>query len=127
MLSQRERDEIDNEAVLKAWKSLTGSLPASAEGQISRGEVFYSALDLAEYLIGSKELSGWRVSFTSEGGPYTARLFLNAHRAGGTRKIEATHPSSLTIAMTSAIRNWVEQHRGTGVDRERRRDGDLVR
>src|SRR5258708_1241174 len=112
MLSQRERDDIDNEAILEAWKSLTGSLPASAAGRVSRGEVFYSALDLAEHLIGSRELAGWKVSFTSEGGPYTARLFLNTNGTGKSREIEASHPSSLTLAMTSAVRAWVERRRG---------------
>jgi hypothetical protein len=114
MLSQRERDQTDNEAVRAAWQSLTGSLPAAVEGQISRGEVFYSALDLAERLIGPSELCGWRVSFTSEGGPYTAHLFLRPCRADGPREIEALHPWSLTIAMTTAIRAWNEQHHEYG-------------
>jgi hypothetical protein len=111
MLSQRERDEIDNEAIQEAWKALTGSLPASAKERVSRGEVFYSALDLVEHLIGSNELVGWKVSFTSEGGPYTAQLFLETQDNGAGWAIEASHDSSLTIAMTSAIWAWAKQQR----------------
>ncbi len=55
-MSQAERDEIDNKAVQEAWLSLAGTLPVSTEQSIARGEVFYSALDLAEYLIGSDNM-----------------------------------------------------------------------
>jgi hypothetical protein len=107
MTSQQERDETDNRAILEAWKSLTGSLPAFAADRISRGEVFYSALDLAEYLIGLDELMGWKVSFTSDGGPYRAELFVKGGADGDASAIEATHETSLTLAMTAAIRAWV--------------------
>ncbi len=55
--SQAERDELDNKAVQEAWLSLAGTLPVSTEQSIARGEVFYSALDLAEYLIGSDDMA----------------------------------------------------------------------
>ncbi len=73
----RSRDEIDNEAIRQAWLTFAGAVPDTAAGRVSRGEVFYSALDLAEHLIAPHELSGWRISFKSDAGPYTATLMLH--------------------------------------------------
>jgi hypothetical protein len=109
-LSQAERDELDNRAVQDAWLSLAGTLPTSTDQSIRRGEVFYSALELAEYLIGSKSLAGWRVSFTTDGGPYAAALFLNDQQSGTQGEITASHPNSLALAFTSAIRKWMDQN-----------------
>jgi hypothetical protein len=106
MLPQYERDRLDNEAVQGAWITLTGALPALAEQRISRGEVFYSALDLAETMIGSKILAGWRVSFTTDGGPYAATLLLNDAKGGAANEIAASHPSSLALAFISVIEKW---------------------
>ena len=108
ILTQDERDEIDNRAVQEAWLSLAGSLPASTEQSIAWGEVFYSALELAEYLIGTRDLTGWRISFTTDGGPYAAALFLKNSRTGTPSEITASHPTSLALAFTSAIRKWMD-------------------
>jgi hypothetical protein len=108
-LSQAERDEIDNRAVQEAWLSMAGTLPTSTEQSIGRGEVFYSALELAEFLIGSNSLTGWRISFTTDGGPYVAALFLNDERSGRQSSITASHPNSLALAFTSVIRKWMDQ------------------
>jgi hypothetical protein len=105
---QRVRDEIDNEAICRAWLALAGTLPDAAAGRVSRGEVFYSALDLAEHLIAPKELSGWRIGFTSDGGPYSATLILCNPRSGGFSEISASHPESLTLAFLSAIDRWAQ-------------------
>jgi hypothetical protein len=105
---QRVRDEIDNEAIREAWLTWVGTLPDAAAGRVSRGEVFYSALDLAEHLIAPKELSGWRISFTSDGGPYSATLILCNPRSGITSEISAAHPQSLTLAFLSVIGRWAE-------------------
>jgi hypothetical protein len=105
-MSQAERDEIDNKAVQEAWLSLAGTLPVSTEQSIARGEVFYSALDLAEYLIGSDNMAGWRISFTTDGGPYAAALLLNGPPGETGREITASHPTSLALAFTSVIRKW---------------------
>src|SRR5690348_17166423 len=109
-ISQAERDELDNKAVQEAWLSLAGTLPASTEQSIARGEVFYSALDLAEYIIGSRAMAGWRISFTTDGGPYAAALLLNGTQGKGEaqREITASHPTSLAMAFTSVIRKWAE-------------------
>jgi len=108
-LTQVERDEIDNRAVEEAWLSLAGNLPKSTEQSIRRGEVFYSVLELAEYLIGSKHLTGWRISFTTDGGPYAAALFLADPTSGAQHEITATHPNSLTLAFTSALKKWIDR------------------
>jgi hypothetical protein len=108
ILTQNERDEIDNRAVQEAWLSLAGSLPVSTEQSISRGEVFYSALDLAEYLIGTSNLAGWRISFTTDGGPYAATLLLKGPGAETQSEITASHPTSLALAFTSVIKNWAD-------------------
>ena len=105
-LPERERDRIDNEAVHDAWISLTGALPRFAEQRISRGEVFYSALDLAEAVIGSKNLAGWRISFTTEGGPYGAALLLKDTGNGASTEIIASHPTSLALAFISVVEKW---------------------
>jgi hypothetical protein len=105
---QRVRDEIDNEAIRQAWLTWVGSIPETAAGRVSRGEVFYSALDLAELLIAPNELSGWRISLTSEGGPYSVTLILCSPRSGGPSEISASHPESLTLAFLSAIDKWAE-------------------
>jgi hypothetical protein len=105
---QRVRDEIDNDAIRQAWLTWVGSLPEAAAGRVSRGEVFYSALDLAEHLIAPDELSGWRINLTSEGGPYSATLILCNQRTGGPSEISASHPESLTLAFLSAIDRWAE-------------------
>jgi hypothetical protein len=106
--TQAERDELDNKAVQEAWLSLAGTLPVSTEQSIGRGEVFYSALDLAEYLIGSSSLAGWRISFTTDGGPYVAVLLLNGPRDETQRELTASHPTSLALAFTSVIRKWAD-------------------
>jgi hypothetical protein len=102
----RLRDEIDNDAVRQAWLTLVGSLPEEAAGRVSRGEVFYSALDLAEHLIAPGQLSGWRISFTSDGGPYGATLILHTTGSGAVSEISCSHPHSLTLAFLSVIERW---------------------
>jgi hypothetical protein len=108
-LTQGERDDIDNRSVRDAWKSLVGNVPFPAEQQVERGEVFYSALDLAELVIGPRRLAGWRVSFTSDGGPYAATLIVRDSPLDGLEEFTATHPRSLTLALTSVVRAWAEQ------------------
>jgi hypothetical protein len=105
---QRVRDEIDNEAIRQAWLALVGTLPDAAADRVSRGEVFYSALDLAEHLIAPNELSGWRISFTSNGGPYLATLMLRNPNSGIVSEISAAHPESLTLAFLSVIDRWAK-------------------
>jgi hypothetical protein len=104
----RARDEIDNEAIRNAWLALAGALPDAAAGRVSRGEVFYSALDLAEHLIAPGELSGWRISFTSEGGPYLATLMLRNPQSGLVSELTAQHAESLTLAFISVIDRWAK-------------------
>jgi hypothetical protein len=104
---QRLRDEIDNEAIHQAWLTWVGSIPETAAGRVSRGEVFYSALDLAEYLIAPDEFTGWRISLTSEGGPYSATLILHDPWSGP-REMSASDPESLTLAFLSAIDSWAK-------------------
>ena len=106
MSEQSERDEIDNNAIRHAWQTLAGSVPDVTAGRVSRGEVFYAALDLAEYLIAPSELGGWRISFTSNGGPYLATLILRNQKSGVTSEISASHPVSLTLAFLSVIEQW---------------------
>lgn len=113
ILGQNERDEIDNRAVQEAWRSLAGMLPASTEQSIARGEVFYSALELAEYLIGTNNLVGWRISFTTDGGPYAAALLLKDPGAETQSEIAASHPTSLALAFTSVIRKWADNTKRT--------------
>jgi len=108
-LAQDERDEIDNRSVREAWKSLVGAVPFPAEQQVERGEVFYSALDLAETIVGPTRLAGWRVSFTSEGGPYAATLIVRDSKSNLPNEFTATHPRSLTLALTSVVRAWAEK------------------
>jgi hypothetical protein len=105
---QRVRDETDNEAIRQAWQTLVGSLPDAAAGRVSRGEVFYSALDLAEHLIAPSELSGWRISLTSEGGPYSATLIVSNPESGVVSEISASDPQSLTLAFLCAIDQWAK-------------------
>jgi hypothetical protein len=102
----RSRDEIDNKAIRQAWLTFAGAVPDTATGRVSRGEVFYSALDLAEHLIAPNELSGWRISFTSDGGPYTATLMLRDSRYGIVSEISAEHAQSLTLAFIAVIGMW---------------------
>lgn len=102
-LTQLERDEIDNRAVREAWLRYIGSIPLTIEQQIGRGEVFFSALDLAETVLGPKRLDGWRVSFSSEGGPYTVTLTVRHVSTDQPANMTATHPGSLTLAMTSVL------------------------
>jgi hypothetical protein len=114
---QQVRDEIDNEAVRQAWLTLVGTLPAAAAGRVSRGEVFYSALDLVEHLIEPGQLLGWRISFSSDGGPYSATLMLRNPASGIPSELSSSHPESLTLAFLSVIDRWnegrVETSRGT--------------
>jgi hypothetical protein len=105
---QRVRDEIDNDAVRRAWLALAGSLPDAAAGRVSRGEVFYSALDLAEHLIAPEQLSGWRISFTSDGGPYLATLMLRDPKSGIVSELSSSHPESLTLAFLSVMESWAK-------------------
>jgi hypothetical protein len=105
---RRVRDQIDNEAIRQAWLALAGILPDAAAGRVSRGEVFYSALDLAEHLIAPNELSGWRISFTSDGGPYLATLILRNPKSGAVSELSASHPESLTLAFVSVIDRWAK-------------------
>jgi hypothetical protein len=105
---QSARDETDNEAIRQAWLTWVGTLPDAAAGRVSRGEVFYSALDLAEHLIAPDELSGWRISFTSDGGPYSATLMLCNSKSGIVSEISAAHPQSLTLAFLSVIDRWAK-------------------
>ena len=109
-LPQHERDNIDNKAVRDAWILLTGVLPDRAEQRVSRGEVFYSALDLAEALIGSTNLAGWRVSFTTDGGPYTATLLLHTNDGKDPSEMTASHSSSLALAFISVVKKWAASH-----------------
>jgi hypothetical protein len=109
-LPQHERDNIDNEAVRDAWVLLTGVLPDRVEQRVSRGEVFYSALDLAEALIDSKNFAGWRVSFTTDGGPYTATLLLNNNDGKDRSEMTASHSSSLALAFITVIKKWAVNH-----------------
>jgi hypothetical protein len=105
---QRVRDEIDNDAIRQAWLALAGSLPDAAAGRVSRGEVFYSALDLAEHLIAPEQLSGWRISFTSDGGPYLATLMLRDPKSGIVSELSSSHPESLTLAFLSVMERWAK-------------------
>jgi hypothetical protein len=121
-LTQGERDEIDNRSVRDAWKSLVGGVPFPAEQQVERGEVFYSALDLAEIVVGPTRLAGWRVSFTSEGGPYAATLIVRDPSSNLPSEFTATHPRSLTLALTSVVSAWAEKddaYRGSRTPRVR--------
>ena len=118
--SQDDRDELDNKAVQDAWLSLAGTLPPATEQSIARGEVFYSALDLAEYLIGSDNMAGWRISFTTDGGPYAAALLLNGPEGETVREITASHPTSLALAFTSVIRKWSDNANRSGRPGSRR-------
>jgi hypothetical protein len=102
------RDEIDNAAVREAWQRWSGRLPDAAEARVARGEVFYSALDLAEHLIPPAEFAGWRISFTSDGGPYAAVLLLR-DGGGGCSEVSATDPGSLTLALIAAIAAWADR------------------
>jgi hypothetical protein len=110
--SQAERDRLDNEAVRDAWLSLAGTLPVAIEQRVARGEVFYSALDLAEHLIGTNDLAGWRVSFTTDGGPYSATLLLGKARNGMPLEIAGSHPTSLAMAFISVINEWSSNAKG---------------
>jgi hypothetical protein len=83
-------------------------VPFPAEQQVERGEAFYSALDLAEIIVGSTRLEGWRVSFTSGGGPHAATLIVRDPKSDLPSEFTATHPRSLTLALTSVIRAWAE-------------------
>jgi hypothetical protein len=103
---QRARDEIDNGAIRQAWLTLVGVVPEAVAARVSRGEVFYSALDLAEHLIAPDQLSGWRINFTSDGGPYGATLILHDPASGAVSEISSSHPVSLTLAFLSVIESW---------------------
>jgi hypothetical protein len=107
---QRMRDEIDNDAIRQAWLALAGSLPDAAADRVSRGEVFYAALDLAEHLIAPEQLSGWRISFTSDGGPYLATLMLRDPGSGVVSELSSSHPESLTLAFLSVTERWAKAH-----------------
>jgi|ERR1700722_7701283 hypothetical protein len=103
---RRLRDEIDNDAIRQAWLTFVGAVPEAAAGRVSRGEVFYSALDLAEHLIAPEQLSGWRINFTSDGGPYGATLMLHNPGSGAVSEISSSHPDSLTLAYLSVVESW---------------------
>jgi hypothetical protein len=103
---RRLRDEIDNAAIRQAWLTFVGAVPEAVAGRVSRGEVFYSALDLAEHLIAPDQLSGWRINFTSDGGPYGATLILHDPASGAVSEISSSHPVSLTLAFLSVIESW---------------------
>lgn len=101
-LAEHEADNLRT-----AWLDMTSSLPQEQEYLIAQHRLIEAALDLVEYVIGHDQLIGWRLTFTSVGGPYSATLFVR--RTGTVIIGEIRHEDdlSLSAAIVDVIRTWL--------------------
>lgn len=74
------RDE-EAAALRAAWLDVASRCPERIGSLIDDDRFLDAAIELGRAVIGEPALLGWRLTFTSAGGPYEARLFW---RRGGT-------------------------------------------
>jgi hypothetical protein len=80
----------DADVTRRAWETLTGDVPESIEALIPVDGFFDSAIALGEFVLGQDQLLGWRVEYSSRGGPYSASLFIRDAPNSTTKKYAET-------------------------------------
>jgi hypothetical protein len=105
-VGQVSLEEQDTRAIRQAWSKLAGQLPVQVEERLAKRQFFDAALDLAQRVIGEERLQGFRLSFTSLGGPYVATLLLRDGAAEKPIELAAQHEDSLIQAFLTAIQDW---------------------
>jgi hypothetical protein len=99
-------EEQDARAVRQAWSKMAGPMPVQVEERLAKRQFFDAALDLAQRVVGEERLHGFRLSFTSLGGPYIATLLLRDGVADKPVEVAAQHEDSLVQAFLTAIQDW---------------------
>ncbi|NNM72813.1 hypothetical protein [Enterovirga aerilata] len=102
-------EEQDARAVRQAWAQLAAPMPLQIEERLATRQFFDAALDLAHRVVGQERLHGFRLSFTSLGGPYAATLILAEPDGGGLGEVGAEHETSLVQALVAAIFRWARE------------------
>jgi hypothetical protein len=105
-----DTDDTQDAAILRdAWLEMTSSLPDAPADLIARQRFTEAALDLVEDVIARDQLVGWRLTFTSVGGPYGAILFARRSDGGTVEEIRQENDASLSMAIVDALRVWREK------------------
>jgi hypothetical protein len=87
--------------VADAWTRHVGKVSEPIRDMLDAGRYLDAAIELAKVLIGSP-LIGWKLRFTSSGGPYEVELLLD----DGWQSPIGQSDQALTIAFVEAISNW---------------------
>lgn len=92
------------DGVARAWVAHRGALPQRIDHLIETGRYLDAAIELAQEMIGEPPLAGWRLRFTSAGGPYAVELLNSAGAPlpGGAGASEV----ALSDAFLNAIDGW---------------------
>jgi hypothetical protein len=98
-------EEQDALAIRMAWSQLAAPMPIQIEERLARRQFFDAALDLATSVIGEDRLHGFRLSFTSLGGPYMVTLLLRDGAGKEAVELGAQHDTSLVQAFLLAVRD----------------------
>lgn len=107
--SSNDTEDIEEAGILRsAWREMTSSLPDAPEDLIARHRFTEAALDLVEHVVGHDQLVGWRLTFTSVGGPYSATLFARRFNSARIEEIGKENDTSLSVAIVDALRFWLE-------------------
>ncbi len=81
-------------------------MPVQVEERLAKRQFFDAAPDLAQRVVGEERLHGFRLSFTSLGGPYVARLLLRDGVAAKPVEIAAQREDPLVRAFLTALQDW---------------------
>lgn len=87
--------------VADAWIKHAGQLPMPVQGLLEAGRYLDATIELARSAIGQPPLVGWKMRFTSAGGPYEVELIFGGSRA----TVIGCSDHALSAAFVNAISN----------------------
>lgn len=94
--------------IIRAWRRLGRELPKSISDLIAFGRVTEAALDSVEQILGRDRILGWRMTYSSRGGPYGAYIFMRCGVGGNIVEYSSISrrslPEALIIALEHALR-----------------------
>ncbi|MGE0846347.1 MAG: hypothetical protein AB7L41_08750 [Flavobacteriaceae bacterium] len=102
----------DDEARLveESWTRYQGHVPRHVRDLVEAGRYLDAAIELARQVIGEPPLIGWRMAFTSAGGPYEVQLLFDRPR------LEANATGASEQALSAAFLDAISKaqgHRGS--------------
>lgn len=95
----------DSDLLREAWVRLIGDLPLELDALIREHGFLDFALELAQAAFGKDALFGWRLVYTSKGGPYRAAVYLRATDGRGYHAIPGDCEFSAAGALVAACVN----------------------